>query len=134
MTRTCLGWIVLAVLLAPVSIAAATEYQDAKVAVPVGDPGPGRVAFAFLRCNTCHQVEGEEVMAPPIADMPGPAIGAKQAAYDVGKLITAVVAPSHDIEPGGASEGGMSRMGDFTDVMTVRQMLDIVAYIQSLEE
>ncbi|MCA9416588.1 MAG: hypothetical protein KC931_02005 [Candidatus Omnitrophica bacterium] len=32
-----------------------------------------------------------------------------------------------------ASEGSNSRMGDFSDAMTVRELIDIVEYLKSLD-
>jgi hypothetical protein len=50
------------------------------------------------------------------------------------KLVADIITPSHAIsgEPSRTMAGGVSRMGDFTDVLTVRQLVDLVAYLQSL--
>ena len=62
-------------------------------------------------------------------------LGPKQAAYAPGWIANSIVSPSHTIArnfEGEYEEGELSRMGDFSDVMTVRQMIDLVAYIKSL--
>ena len=52
-----------------------------------------------------------------------------------GKLVTSIINPSHEFARGYSSEliqsGGKSRMPDYGEVMTVRQMTDVVAFLQS---
>lgn len=45
------------------------------------------------------------------------------------------MAPSHKIdkEIQAQMEGELSPMGDYSDSMTVRQLVDLVAYIQSID-
>jgi hypothetical protein len=51
------------------------------------------------------------------------------------ELVTAILHPSRDIVPTGSAgktqSGGLSRMGDFNEAMTVRQLIDLVAFMQS---
>jgi hypothetical protein len=51
-------------------------------------------------------------------------------------LAESILAPSHRVAEGveGVRRGELSRMGDWSEVMTVRQWLDIVAYVRSLAE
>lgn len=48
---------------------------------------------------------------------------------------SSIVAPSHEIGPEARKmmEGELSPMGDFSDAMSVRQLIDLVAYLDSLE-
>ena len=52
-----------------------------------------------------------------------------------GELITAIVNPSHGVPQGRRAglvrSGHLSRMGDFGEAMTVRQLIDIVAFLHS---
>jgi hypothetical protein len=52
-----------------------------------------------------------------------------------GELVAAIIDPSHKLAPGYKKEsiqsGGLSRMGDFGEAMTVREMVDLVAFLQS---
>ena len=52
-----------------------------------------------------------------------------------GELVTSVINPSHGLAPGFKKEqikgGKLSPMPEFNDVMTVRQMIDLVAFLQS---
>jgi mono/diheme cytochrome c family protein len=102
--------------------------------LPAGDPVRGREAFIALRCHACHRVQAA-TLPPPVASPPVPiTLGAAPSAYTNERLVTAIIAPSHSIarpEYGeSVAEGGLSRMGDFTSVMTVRQLVDIVAFLR----
>jgi hypothetical protein len=52
-----------------------------------------------------------------------------------GELVTAIINPSHRLtgtrDRRMVESGGLSRMGDFTEAMTVRQLVDLVAFLQS---
>lgn len=100
-----------------------------------GDPAAGQKAFKDLKCNTCHWVQNNVELAPPVVEKAGPMLGAQQADYAPGWIANSIVSPSHTIArnfDGEYEKGELSRMGDFTEAMTVRQMMDLVAYIKSL--
>lgn len=101
---------------------------------PAGDAQAGREAFARLHCYACHEVAGDDEMPPTVAAEPGPELGPAQAAKPQGELVSAIVTPSHSIVEDREEfvEGELSRMGDFTEVMTVRELVDLVAYLRSL--
>jgi hypothetical protein len=51
-----------------------------------------------------------------------------------GYLVTSIIHPSHKLGPyprGEVAVDGESRMPDYTRSMTVRQLIDVVAYLQS---
>ena len=53
-----------------------------------------------------------------------------------GQLVTAVIHPSHDIAKGYdeaevVSASGESLMSNFNETMTVQQLIDLVAFLQS---
>lgn len=108
-----------------------------RLTLPVGDVEKGRMVFKELRCNACHEIAADIDMAKPVATKPGPVLGLKQANYKRGFLSESIIFPSHAIAPGTRDktvpEAG-SRMGDFSDTMTVRQLVDLVAYLKSLDE
>jgi mono/diheme cytochrome c family protein len=102
--------------------------------LPDGDPVRGRAAFVELRCSSCHSVNGV-ALPKPTADPPLPFVlgDASASSFTDGELVTAILDPSHDItqaSPAGVQSGRLSRMGDFTEAMTVRQLVDIVAFLQ----
>ena len=51
-------------------------------------------------------------------------------------LVQSIVVPSHELASGHREdlikEGKLSRMGDYSDVLTLRQLTDLVAFLQSL--
>lgn len=102
--------------------------------IPKGNPAKGKKAFVKLKCTTCHQTADHASAVPPVAAKTGPTLGMTQAEYSSGWIANSIVSPSHTIaiDSDGQSEGGkLSRMPDFTNVMTVRQLIDIIAYIKS---
>lgn len=105
--------------------------------IPYGDPVAGEKAFTELKCTSCHWVQNKANLNPPVAEKIGPVLGKKQAGYAAGWIANSIISPSHTIavDSNGESDGSeLSRMGDFTETMTVRQMIDIVAYIKSLDK
>lgn len=102
--------------------------------IPKGDVEQGKKAFVALKCTACHQTADHASATPPVAAKSGPTLGMTQAEYPAGWIANSIISPSHTIavDSDGQSEGGkLSRMPDFTDVMTVRQLIDIIAYIKS---
>jgi hypothetical protein len=100
-----------------------------------GDIERGRVAFVELQCNTCHRVVGEELTAPTVEPEMPIALGGT--VYEIrtdGYLVTSVINPSHKLAgypKDQVSTDGESKMPDTTRGMTVRQLVDIVAFLQS---
>ncbi len=113
--------------------AAGPGQQVLTLALPLGDPQAGREAFHALRCAACHAV-AEDESSPPRIDAPAPVLGRVQARFEPGQIATAIVSPSHEINPEArpAMEGDDSPMKEFSDVLTLRQLVDLVAYVRSL--
>lgn len=101
--------------------------------VPVGDPLAGRQAFINLSCTSCHAVLGDPSLPSPTSADRGPTFGPAQAQQQLGRLVTSIVSPSHSIpiEIRARLEEQVSPMGDFSDRMTVRQLIDLVAYLRA---
>lgn len=112
----------------------------ASVVLPAGDHDAGRQAFLDLKCGTCHAVPSEPSFAAPLSANPGPPIDARVGRQDMGYLITAIATPSHGFSPSVSPETGrqpagtLSPMGDISAVMTVRQLVDLHAYVRSRTE
>ena len=102
--------------------------------LPDGDMASGQIVFTQLGCVGCHSVEGVEFDESPGAiDV---RLGGKVLRVRTyGELVTAVINPSHDIAEGypteAVSRDGASLMADYTETMTVRQLTDLVAFLQS---
>jgi mono/diheme cytochrome c family protein len=103
--------------------------------VPVGDPKEGREVFAKLECFTCHVVNGERFAAvPKEADAVGPELTGMGSHHPAAYFAEAIVNPNAVIVtgPGYTGSDGLSRMPDYGDVLTVRQLIDLMAYLRSL--
>lgn len=103
--------------------------------LPDGDVARGQQAFVDLKCNACHQVQGMELPGP-IADPPVPVALGGNVDYQPtdGNFVSSIINPSHKV--GRYPEelvktGDESRMADYSDVMTVRQLVDLVAFLHS---
>lgn len=104
--------------------------------LPDGDADRGRAAFLELRCNSCHEVEGLEIAyreGLAQVTLGGPTTRIKTH----GELVTSIINPSHRIAPRYPEEqvtvNGESLMNAayLNDVMTVQQLVDLVAFLQS---
>jgi hypothetical protein len=103
--------------------------------LPEGDVDRGREAFVGLRCNACHEIEGVE--RPTIASANPVALGGHTARVKTyGDLVTSIVNPSHRLARGypreEVSTDGVSLMSwvFLNEVITVQQLIDIVAFLQ----
>lgn len=104
--------------------------------LPGGDAARGQEAFVELRCTTCHEVDGlEDELPRPTAT---PVVGVKLGGLAMrepsdGELLTSVINPNAHLYPEteqqNVTSGGESRMANYADVMTVQQMLDLVAFL-----
>jgi hypothetical protein len=131
------------VLAAGLAFAAAACVQARKSSagfhLPDGDPQRGRQAFVELRCSACHRVDGV-VLPKPVADPPVPVMLGGMVGYAKtdGELAAAIIDPSHRTAAGyrlaDVRVGELSRMGDFSEQMTVRELIDLVAFLQSRYE
>jgi L-cysteine S-thiosulfotransferase len=104
--------------------------------LPDGDVQKGEAAFVTLKCHTCHLVNG--VQLPPLAGTaPTNIVLGGEVSYirTYGELVTSVIHPSHGLAPGFKKEeirnGSLSPMPEFNHLMTVQQMIDLVAFLQA---
>lgn len=104
--------------------------------LPDGDSQAGQETFLALQCHACHRVEGLEL--PPFQGT-GPVMvtlgGGVARVKTYGELVTSIINPSHRLA-GGYPEDEVSRDGEslmtvFNEVMTVQQLIDLVAFLQS---
>jgi sulfur-oxidizing protein SoxX len=107
--------------------------------LPEGDPERGAKAFAELGCNGCHVVSGREDIGQPENAQLSIPLGGKVTTrvQTYGELVTSIVNPSHKLShgfPSGMAESGESPMPVFNDVMTVSQLIDLVAFLQAQYE
>ncbi|HEX9725854.1 MAG TPA: c-type cytochrome [Vicinamibacteria bacterium] len=107
--------------------------------IPEGDVEQGREAVRAMKCHACHEFAGGG-FPQPVADPPVPVRLGGQIAFvkTDGELVTSIINPSHRLTYGHLGEltqtAGESRMADYTEIMTVKQLVDIVAFLQSIYE
>jgi hypothetical protein len=127
----------LAVAVPAVSLLACNNPRSgAGFRLPAGDAERGKAAFVDLKCHECHRVAGVDLPAPTVEPSVPVVLGGEVPHVKTdGELFSSIVNPSHKIAPGYRAElverDGKSRMPDFSDVMTVRQMIDLVAFLQA---
>jgi hypothetical protein len=115
---------------------------DASFSFPIeeGNVAAGRQAFIDHRCHACHSVAG--VNLPPLAGAPPPLLelgGPTSVARNYGDLMTSIINPNHSISERYRAEQALQ--GNIPvnspmptpqiDNMTVRQLIDIVAFLDS---
>ena len=122
------------VLSAAVVQACATQWG---VHLPHGDAERGRAAFVDLRCHACHEIEG---FNPPTSIMARTRVmlgGQTGRVKTYGDLVTSIANPSHRLARGYPPEtvtvDGVPLMSliYLNDVMTVQQLVDVVAFLQA---
>jgi len=107
--------------------------------LPAGDVESGRQAFIDLQCYACHRINGVDLPqfmgSAPVAVVLG---GERTRVRTYGELVTSIVNPSHRLVVGFPAEqvsrDGESLMPVLNGVMTVQQLIDIVALLQSSYE
>jgi hypothetical protein len=110
--------------------------KEKEFTLPPGDAEQGQAAFVTFRCFDCHVVDGVDL---PPGEEQGQVLvklgGEVDRLRDYGDLVTAIVNPSHRLAkgytPSFVSDEGKSRMTVYNDVMTVSQLIDIVAFLQA---
>ena len=99
--------------------------------LPIGDATAGRETFVELRCHYCHLVPGDAEMPGLVGEARGPEIGSRQTTRSRDWVAMSIVAPGHEMPP--LMRSPQSPMGDYKNVMTIRQLIDLVAFVQSAE-
>ncbi len=107
--------------------------------LPDGEVELGKAAFVELECNSCHSVDGMDLPPPTLIPLPSASVVLGGQVFEIrtdGYLVTSIINPSHKLASGLGKEEiitstGQSRMPDYSDIMTVRQLIDLVAFLQS---
>jgi L-cysteine S-thiosulfotransferase len=104
--------------------------------LPEGNVEQGKVAFVALGCNSCHAVTGVDLPKPMVQPAVPVVLGGEvpeklSDAY----IVTSMIDPSYQLAPAYPKDqitaGGQSRMPHYADKMTVRQLIDVTAFLQS---
>ena len=108
--------------------------------MPEGSIWKGKTAFVELGCIRCHTVIEEDLM-PEITEPRDIHVvlgGEVTRVKTYGQLVTSIVNPSHVVKAQHREKytdvEGNSMMPDFSEEMTVRQMIDIAEFLQARYE
>lgn len=134
-TKPLISAIVLVCGLLIVACSPTKEDSPAGFILPPGDAMKGQTTFAALGCVSCHKVDGVSFTAD---DTIGPELiielgGEQLRVKTYGQLVTAIIHPDAQILGNDAryvNSRGKSLMPDYTQLMTVQQMTDIVTFLQ----
>jgi hypothetical protein len=103
--------------------------------LPPGEAADGQAAFVDLKCTECHSVAGVTGLPAPTAPTPVALGGRRLLPRTDGDLTTDIILPSSHFASGypadAVQRGAASRMPDYTRTMTVRQLADLVAFLQA---
>ncbi|MBS0394942.1 MAG: cytochrome C [Proteobacteria bacterium] len=106
--------------------------------LPTGDPAAGRKDFVALRCHVCHEAPGIDARFEGTGAAHVVLGGKVTRVKSYAELVTAIINPTHKVpsdRPGAEPvPGGPSVMSiaGLNDVMTVTQLVDLVAFLQPL--
>ena len=106
-------------------------------ALPEGDIEKGKATFERFTCNECHSISDIEWKGG-IDNLKILLGGETSTPKSYGDLVTSVINPSHKIAlrykeqtASLTTEKGLSKMKNYNEVMTVQELIDLVAFLQS---
>ncbi len=104
--------------------------------LPDGDVARGERDFLAFGCTSCHTIADFDTPSPLVVGPVSVELGGQVTTVKTyGELVSSVINPSHKIAPrAGAdaqTEEGESVMRVYNDTMTVQQLIDLVAFLQS---
>jgi sulfur-oxidizing protein SoxX len=103
--------------------------------LPEGNAQNGKAVFLAYGCHTCHQVAGVDLPKPTVQP-PVPVVlgGVVERPMTDGYLVTSIIDPSYKLAGYPTQQvavNGQSRMPHSYDRMTVQELRDLVAFLQS---
>ena len=113
--------------------------KDWKFTLTKGDASAGRKLFVELECYKCHEVAGEKFPKVAEADKGvGPELSQMASMHPfeffAESIINAnAVVDSDAKERGYIGADGKSKMPDYNDVLTVKQLADLTSYLAGLK-
>lgn len=112
--------------------------KDWKFTLTKGDAAAGRTLFVELECYKCHEIKGERFpdVSPDDKGI-GPELSQMAGAHPIEFFVESIANPNAVIDEDAKKEGhvgpdGRSKMPDFADVLTVKQLTDLASYLDSL--
>ena len=128
------NYLMVFVLLCGTLLISSCNKQARGFALPEGDIEKGKVTYKRLACNECHSVQniewkgGKDNLKIPLG-------GEVTSLKSYGSLVTSVINPSHKVpwfyDQETSTEGDLSKMKNYNEVMTVQELIDLVTFLQS---
>ncbi len=113
--------------------AAAAEHhhpQNWRFTLPRGDAARGRAVFSRYECYSCHQVRGDDFPEPTES---APELSQMGPLHPAEFFAESIVNPNAVVSKEYRNSDGTSPMTDFTEKMTLREWIDVSAYVASLK-
>jgi Cu/Ag efflux protein CusF len=100
-----------------------------RFSLPKGDPVKGKAVFEKFECYYCHEVRGEQFPEPVES---APELSQMGPLHPVEFFAESIMNPNAVVPKAYRERDGKSPMTDFTEKMTVRELIDVSAYVASL--
>jgi len=107
--------------------------------LPKGDAAEGRNLFIKMECYKCHEVKGEKFPQAAASEKGvGSELSQMAAMHPPEFFAESIINPNAVIDPDAKERGyvgpdGKSKMPDYSDLLTVKQVADLAAYLVSLK-
>ncbi len=105
-----------------------------KFTLPAGDAAAGREAFQKMECYSCHKVPGADLpmerSSGGIGPDLGPAYGKLPREFLAESIIDSHKYISGTLDQYKGLDKVSSKMGDYSTIMSVRELLDIVEFVK----
>lgn len=104
--------------------------------LPEGNAETGKTHYVYFQCNACHKIEGVDQLTGSAREPYSVTLGGEVPRIQTyGELVTSIINPSHRLAKGYpvdmVSANGKSKMRNYNDVMTVTELTDLIAFVQS---
>jgi cytochrome c2 len=144
MKRVAFWGIALAVLLAWATIGRTVDQPakpkvpaNWKFSLPAGDAQAGKEAFRKMNCYSCHKVPGSDLPRERTSGGVGPDLVASYSKLPREFLAESII-DSHKyisgtLEKYQGQDKVSSKMGDYSSIMSVRELIDIVEFLKHLD-
>lgn len=110
-----------------------------KFTLPKGDPVQGRKIFVEMECHKCHEIRGETFPGTAKGEKEvGPELSQMAGMHPVEFFAESIVNPNavidaDDKQKGYLGDDDRSKMPDYSDLITIKQVADLSAYLASLK-
>jgi len=129
----------ISIILLPVMAACSYGPDSSKgFSLPEGDMAKGEKVFMQYQCQACHALKGyKDDSLIKEFDAPIPLGVTSSMVKTYAQLVTSIINPSHKLAPRSrfneekiTNDDGSSKMRVFNDVMTVQELINLVAFLQ----